>query len=307
MELQFGFQRPDAYRRGFVSIGNFDGVHRGHQAMARQLASHAHREGCPAVILTFDPPPAAILTPDRIPPRLTTVRQKAELLGDCGVDCVIVYPTDRDLLRLTSREFFSLIVRDELEARGLVEGPNFRFGHRRAGDVEVLREYCQETGISLDVIAPAVSATGEVVSSTDVRKAVSEGRVRDAAALLGRPHVLEGRVIEGSRRGRTIGFPTANLDGIEVLLPPNGVYAGRANVENASRQAAIHIGPNPTFGEDSQKVEVHLLDFSGDLYASQLRLELIDRIRGVERFENVEALKRQLTADLQKVREITGR
>src|SRR5688572_95655 len=169
MDLQFGFERPDAYRGGVVSIGNFDGVHQGHQVMARTVALRARELGVPAVVMTFDPHPTVLLAPDRIPPQLTTIQKRAALLEECGIDCVIAYQTDRNLLQLEPDEFFQLIVRDELEAQALIEGPNFHFGHRRAGTIETLRSLCSAHNVRLQILEPVADETGWMVSSTDIR------------------------------------------------------------------------------------------------------------------------------------------
>jgi riboflavin kinase / FMN adenylyltransferase len=307
MDLQFGFERPDAYRRGVVSIGNFDGVHRGHQVMARTVALRARELGGPAVVLTFDPHPTVLLAPDRTPPQLTTIRQRARLLEECGIDCVIAYPTDRNLLQLEADEFFQLIVRDELEALGIIEGPNFHFGHRRAGTIETLRALCSAHNVRLQILEPVADETGWMVSSTDVRKAIAEGRMAAAAELLGRPYSVAGVVVKGAQRGRQMGFPTANLGNIQTMLPPDGVYAGMATVAEGQRAAAIHIGPNVTFGEQARKVEVHLLDHTGDLYGQGLEVTLVERVRGTQKFDGIEALVRQMEQDIIQVRAIISR
>lgn len=306
MDLQTGFERPDAYRGGVVSIGNFDGVHRGHQIMARTVALRARELGVPAVIMTFDPHPTVLLAPDRTPPQLTSIHQRAALLDECGIDCVIAYPTDRNLLQLEPDEFFQLIIRDELEARAIIEGPNFHFGHRRAGTIDTLRTLCSAHNVRLQVLDPVADDTGWMVSSTDIRKSIANGRMQEATELLGRPYSIRGVVSSGAQRGRHLGFPTANLGNLVVMLPPDGVYAGNAVFEDGRRAAAIHIGPNLTFGEDAKKVEVHLLDFSGDLYGQELEVTLIERIRGTQKFDGVEGLLRQMEADVTRVREICG-
>jgi riboflavin kinase / FMN adenylyltransferase len=306
MDLQTGFERPDAYRGGIVSIGNFDGVHRGHQVMARTVALRARELGVPAVVMTFDPHPTVLLAPDRIPPQLTTIQKRAALLEECGIDCVIAYPTDRNLLQLEPEEFFQLIVRDELEARALIEGPNFHFGHRRAGTIDTLRSLCSGHNVRLQILEPVADETGWMVSSTDIRKAIADGRMDVAAELLGRPYSVSGLVGSGAQRGRQLGFPTANIENITIMLPPDGVYAGKVELEDGARIAATHIGPNVTFGELVKKVEVHLLDFAGDLYGQTLEVTLTERIRGTQKFDGVEALKRQMEADIARVREIVS-
>lgn len=274
--------------------------------MARTVAMRARELGVPAVIMTFDPHPTVLLAPDRTPPQLTTIRQRAALLDANGIDCVIAYPTDRNLLQLEPDEFFQLIIRDELEARGIIEGPNFHFGHRRAGTIETLRSLCSNSQVRLQVLEPVADETGWMVSSTDIRKAIAAGRMGEAAELLGRPYSISGVVGTGAQRGRQLGFPTANLDNITVMLPPDGVYAGTVELAEGLRAAAVHIGPNVTFGEQAKKVEAHLLDFKGDLYGQELEVALVERVRGTQKFDGVEALKAQMDVDVARVREIMG-
>src|SRR5579863_7407368 len=216
-------------RNGFVSIGNFDGVHRGHQSMIAALIRNARQHDAPAVVFTFDPHPIALLRPGQSPPPLSTTERKIEILSQCGVDGVIVYPTDQELLQLTPQEFFDRIVLGRLQARGLVEGPNFFFGRNRAGNVETLRGFCGAAGIELEIVAPVV-VDDHLVSSSEIRRLICEGRVREAGALLGAIYRVSGTVVRGAERGRTIGFSTANLEGIRTVLPRDGVYAGRALV-----------------------------------------------------------------------------
>lgn len=288
-------------RGGFVAIGNFDGVHRGHRRMAETLVQRARAGDVAAVVLTFDPHPIELLRPGQVPPRLSTLNRKTELLTAIGVDFVVAYPTDRELLSLTPAEFFEQFIRARLDARGLVEGPNFFFGKDRAGNIETLRTMCDAAGLSLDVVQP-VTHHEELVSSSVIRRAVAEGDVRAAADLLGHAYQISGIVGTGDGRGRTLGFPTANLTEVPTLLPGDGVYATHAIVGGAAHKAAVNIGPNPTFGGDAQKVEAHLLDHTGDLYAQPLALVFKERIRDVQTFAGVDELKRQLQADIEQVR-----
>jgi riboflavin kinase/FMN adenylyltransferase len=304
IDVQYGFERPDRYRGGFVSIGNFDGVHRGHEQIGITLAERAHRHGAKAVVLTFDPPPAAILSPDRLPPRILTLEERARRLGKLGIECMIVFPTTPEFLKRSAEDFFRAILCDELQARGVVEGPDFRFGHRRAGDLELLRRLCSEQQMSLDVVNPLLDAQGRVISSTRLREALRDGRMRDANEMLSTPYQITGLVGRGAQRGRTLGFPTANLQQIPELLPADGVYAGVCPLPAKTHAAAVHIGPNATFGEDAKKVEMHLLDFSGDLYGQPLMVELLDRVRGTKKFESADALRAQLIEDVRRVSEI---
>lgn len=301
MKLLRGFEDPDLYQGGFVSIGNFDGVHRGHQQIMATLVRQARAQDVPAVALTFDPHPITLLRPADVPPSLSSLDRKVELLARCGVDCVIAYPTDHALLNLSPDEFFDRIVRTELRAKGLVEGPNFFFGHDRAGDVKTLRVQCEAAGLTLDVVEP-LAIEGRLVSSSIVRSLVAEGRLGEAVELLGHPYRIRGRVSRGAGRGATLGFPTANLAGMETLIPEEGAYAGVAQCGQQRRPAAIHIGPNPTFREMRSKIEVHLIDYSGDLYGQSLDVDILKRLRGVTAFEDVGDLQNQLEQDVKAVR-----
>jgi riboflavin kinase/FMN adenylyltransferase len=292
-------------RGGSVAIGNFDGVHRGHRAMLDVLTADARRDGHAAVVVTFEPHPLAILRPEVAPVSLTTPVQRVELLRAAGADDVIVLPTTRELLRLTATEFFERIILQELHAKRLVEGPNFFFGRDRAGNITVLRQLCQAHGIALDVIAP-VTIDGQWVSSSVIRSLLVDGDVDDAVALLGHPYRLTGRVVTGVQRGRQLGFPTANLEGFATVVPGLGVYAGRCAVDGQTYAAAIHLGPNPTFAEERTKVEVHLLDFAGDLYGRVLDVDFLARVRPVQKFASVDALRAQLERDVASVRKLAA-
>ena len=305
MHIQRGFETPDLYRDGWVTIGNFDGVHRGHQAMLATLVARAREMKTRAVVLTFDPHPIALLRPQQTPPALSLLDHKLELFEQHGVDTVIVYPTDHALLKLSPDEFFQTIVLDRLNAVGMVEGPNFFFGRGRAGNVETLRSLCEGSGRRFEVVA-ALSVRDRMVSSSEVRALIAAGEIAQAVEMLGHPYRLRGVVGSGAARGRTIGFPTANLDGISTLLPPDGVYAGRCIVGDKTHLAAINLGPNPTFGESARKFEAHLLDFAGDLYGQTLDVDLIARVRNTVRFESREALMQQLKADLIAVRTLAN-
>jgi riboflavin kinase/FMN adenylyltransferase len=305
MKLLAGFEGCSEYRGGMLSIGNFDGVHRGHQQMFASLVSHARELDVPAIVLTFDPHPIEILRPGEVPPRLTTNERKIELIEQCGVDVLITYPTDLRLLNLSPQDFFEAVVLGELDARGLVEGPNFFFGRNRAGDVKVLHQLCQQFGRLLDVVPPVFVGT-QMVSSSTVRALIVEGDVTQANDLLGHRYGLRGLVTKGAVRGRTLGFPTANVTHVATVLPRDGVYAGVAYHAGESWPAAINLGPNPTFGERRRKLETHLLGFTGDLYDQMLDIEFVSRLRDTQTFPNVDALKAQLAGDIRHVRQIVS-
>lgn len=296
---------PDRFRRGAVAIGNFDGVHQGHARIVARLLALAERLPGPALVFTFDPQPAAILRPQAVPPPLTWLDRKVQLLAELGVEGVIAYPTDRAFLELGAREFFDQIVRQKLDAHALVEGPNFFFGHNRSGNIETLGTFCREAGITLEVATP-LEIDGQIVSSSRIRRLVAEGRVAEARQLLTQPYRICGRVVHGAGRGATLGFPTANLQEIHTLLPAEGIYAGLGWVAGRPWPAAISLGPNPTFDEGRLKVEVHLLDFRGDLYEQTIEVDFLARLRDIVRYRSVEELLQQMQHDLEATRKVAA-
>jgi len=296
---------PSPLRHGAVTVGNFDGVHRGHARIIERLLTEATELGGPAVVLTFDPHPVRILRPDHAPPPLTWTDRKAELLAELGIDAVIAYPTDVAFLRLGPREFFDRIVRGALAARALVEGPSFFFGRDRAGDIRLMRELCAEAGVALEVVEP-VTIDGQIVSSSRVRALVAEGRMEEVSRLLTRPYRIRGRVVRGAGRGAKLGFPTANLGDVATLLPGEGIYAGRALADGAWRPGAISLGPNPTFDEGGLKVEVHLLDYRGLLYDRWIEVDFLARLRNIKKFASVGELLAQMARDVAATRAVAA-
>lgn len=288
-------------RKTALSIGNFDGIHAGHRRLVAELVEQSHRLDIPAVVVTFDPHPIEVLVPGQTVPRLTTIERKAELLGWCGVDYLVVLRADQDLLRLDYREFFRRYVVEAYQAHAVVEGPNFFFGRNREGNTDRLRELCREHGIALTIVEISQSSRG-ITSSTAIRQLIEAGNLLEANQLLVEPYQIAGRVIPGAARGREIGFPTANLGGIEVLLPGEGVYAGWTAHDGQAVPSAIHIGPNPTFGDDQRKVEVHLIDRKVDLYEDYLQVELVSRIRGIARFSSQDELVAQIQQDIRDIK-----
>jgi riboflavin kinase/FMN adenylyltransferase len=293
-----------ACRGGVVTIGNFDGVHRGHAALLAELRERARTIGGPGVALTFEPHPLQILQPKQFMPVLTTVSDRAAYMQACGADEVIILQVNRDLLQLRATEFFERIIRQNLNARAVVEGFNFGFGRGREGNVEILMALCRQHGMAVDIVPPLL-VDGVPVSSSRVRNSLTRGMVRDAAALLGRTYRLRGVVGTGQKRGRTIGFPTANLESIETVIPGDGVYAARALVGEQVWASAANIGPNPTFGEHVRKVEVHLIDYEGDLYGKPVAVDFIDRIRDTRPFSSAAELTQQLKSDIETARRIS--
>jgi riboflavin kinase/FMN adenylyltransferase len=313
-DAYLGFDHSPNALGGAIAIGNFDGVHRGHCNIIDSLRQVAKKVDGPASIVTFDPPPARLLRPESTPKPLTTVAWKKELLAKAGADHVIVIPTTTELLQLTAIEFFERVVRGELQAKGIVEGENFRFGKGREGDIQLLASLCERHAMELK-IATTAQCDGQWVSSTRIRQWIESGQMADANRYLLRPYRIAGKVVSGAQRGRTLGFPTANLDSIPVLVPSIGVYAARVkgvitSDGNPMKSApigthvALNIGSNPTFGENALKVEAHLLGFRGDLYDAILELEILDRVRDVRKFESKESLLAQLANDLTMVASI---
>ncbi len=288
---------PPIARGGAVTIGNFDGVHQGHARIVSRLLARAAEFGGPAVVFTFDPHPARLLRPEACPPPLTWTDRKAELLADLGIDWVVAYPTDMGLLTLSPREFFHRVVVDALGARAVVEGPNFFFGKDRAGDVEALARFADEAKITLEVVKP-LEVDGAVISSSRVRELVALGRVGEARQWLTSPYRIRGLVTHGAGRGTDLGFPTANLEGIDTLLPANGVYAGVAWVGGRATPAALNLGPNPTFDDMATKVEVHLIGTDTTLYGQILEVDFLDRLRDIRTFDSADELKKQLNNDV---------
>lgn len=294
---------PESLRGGAMTIGNFDGVHRGHSAIITQLKRFASQLNAAAIVFTFDPHPVRLLRPDQTPPPLTWTRRKADLLAQLGVDAVVAYPTDQALLNLSPREFFQQIICDQVGARAMVEGPNFFFGKDRAGNVDTLQQLCDEQEMKLKIVTP-LEDQGKYISSSRIRQSIAAGDVETAREYLTQPYRIRGMVTHGAARGGTIGFPTANLDAIDTLVPAHGVYAGRALIDSRWHWAAINIGPNPTFGEHVNKVEAHILDFDGTLYGRPLEVDFVARLRDIRQFDSASELVQQLKADVDQTRKI---
>jgi len=294
---------PGDCRCGAVSIGNFDGVHRGHAALVAELRRQADALGGPAVALTFDPHPIELLRPTQAPPRLTTTEDRSRLLQKLGADRVLVLRATHELLSLRAADFFAEMVQKRLQARALVEGTNFGFGRGREGDVTTLAGLCDSAGVQLTVVPP-VLREGIEVSSSRIRAALTSGNVGEAATFLGRPYRLHGRVGSGQRRGQKLGFPTANLEKVQTLVPGDGVYAVRVPHKGTTWPGAANLGPNPTFGENSRKVEIHLIDFQGDLYGEPLTVDFIQRLRDTSPFKDIRELVEQLRRDIEQARRI---
>lgn len=295
-----------------LTIGFFDGVHLGHQLVVGEVRRLAAELGARSAVVTFDPHPASVVRPASAPLLLTDVEQRLELLAQTGVDYTVVVPFDEARSKESAEDFVLDVLVGCLGARAVVVGADFHFGHQRSGNVDLLRRMGAEHGFEVDGIQLAASAsTVRPVSSTAIRDALAAGDLDAANRMLGRPHEVRGIVVEGDRRGRELGYPTANVAvPAEMRLPADGIYAGWHLRPDGSRHAAaISLGRRPTFYDDQPHslLETYLLDFSGDLYGEAARVQFVARLRGEERFDSVEALVRQIDADVARTREVLGR
>ncbi len=289
----------------------FDGVHRGHQGLIARAVELAQQRSVPSVVVTFDPHPSEVVRPGSHPAQLTTLRRKAELVEELGVDVFCVLPFTPELSRVPADEFVHEILVDRLHAAAVVVGENFRFGHRAQGDVELLSQLGHRFGFVAEGAKLLTSATnGEITfSSTYIRACVDAGDVVAAEAALGRPHRLEGIVVRGDGRGRELGFPTANLSTPRyTAIPADGVYACRFTLLGGHGQrslnAAVSVGTNPTFSGRERRVEAFVLDVAEDFYGQRVGLDFVARLRDMERFDTVEGLLEQMHADVAKAREV---
>ena len=292
---------PPERRPSAVALGVFDGVHLGHRAILGAAVAHARASGAPALACTFDPNPLEVLQPDRAPLPITTLDERLELIAACGVDGTIVLTFTRELAAVEPEAFVKDVLVERLAARQVVVGFNHRFGRGARGDAALLRELGARMGFAVDVIAP-LAVDGVPVSSTSIRTALGRGDVEAAARMLGRPYTLPGTVVAGAGRGRTLGFPTANVAPVRPVLVAPGVYACTFEVSGQPRRAVVNVGVRPTFGEATLAVEAYLLDFSGDLYGQTVRLTFVSRVREERRFPSVDALRAQIADDVETAR-----
>jgi riboflavin kinase/FMN adenylyltransferase len=292
---------PPAQAGRAVAIGTFDGVHRGHRRVIEDALHRGRSNDAPVAVVTFDPHPLQVLRPEDPPRLLTSTEVKADLIGELGVDELVVVPFTPEFSRLEADEFCGEVLVGMLGASRVSVGENFRFGHGASGDAELLRSHA---GFETNVV-PLLEAGGTPVSSTRIRELVECGAIAEANELLGHPFLLDGAVVEGDARGRELGVPTANLaPDTAVVLPGAGIYAGLAR----DHPAAISIGVRPTFESEGELlVEVHLLDFEGDLYGERLRIAFLERLRDEERFDSAEELVEQMRRDVERVRQVAGR
>ena len=293
---------PDALRGGIVALGNFDGFHLGHQAVVGHAVERARAEGRPVLVATFDPHPVRYFKPDAPPFRLTTLDQRERLFEQAGADAMLVFRFDKELAALTALEFVADRLLDKLGVGGVVTGNDFTFGKGRAGSVEVLADLGAKNGFSVATVPP-VALDGEPVSSSRVRELLVAGDPRGAARLLSRPFAIEGVVQHGDKVGRTIGYPTANLDMGTYLRPAYGIYAVRGRVRDGTvLNGAANLGVRPSFDPPRELLEPYFFDFTGDLYNQTVEVSLVDYLRPEAKFDDLEALKHQMAADCDRAR-----
>ena len=289
-----------------LTIGVFDGVHRGHLHLLGHLVARAHEKGCPAGVVTFRTHPEKVLGRRHTIPWITTLQERSRLLKKAGVDVVVPITFTRDVANLSAREFV-LLLQKHLNMSGLVLGPDFALGRHRLGDPDHLRSIGEELDFRVEVVRPA-RLQGEVISSSAIRKLLAEGDIYKVGEMLGRSFSMEGRVVEGDRRGRTLGFPTANISmQPEQAMPKDGIYATLAHLGQRTLPSVTNIGVRPTFGGLNRLVETYIFDFDGDLYGKRLSIDLVARLRDEMRFRSAEELKKQMAKDVAEARYVLRR
>jgi len=296
-----------ADRGAVLAIGNFDGLHLGHQTVLAEARARARAAGARFAVLTFEPHPRSVFQPGTAPFRLTPFRDKARLMAALGVELLVAHRFDMGFAQKSAEDFVRELLVEGLGVRHVVVGYDFVFGNKRRGTVALLRDQGAAHGFSVNVVDPVANPSGAVYASTSIREHLAAGRPREAAALLGRPWEISGHVRMGDRLGRTIGFPTANLGLADSLRPAPGVYAVSVAVGERWHDGAANLGWRPTVGGKDLRLEAHLLDFSGDLYGKRLRVAFIERLRPETRFDGLDALKAQIAIDCARAREVLAR
>ena len=285
-----------------ATIGNFDGVHIGHKKILTAIKKEAKQQGLSSCVITFHPHPQKVLQNIDIP-LLVPIRERLKLLEEQGIDVVACYTFTKDIAKISAQDFVTDILVGKLNLKHLIVGPDFSFGRRREGNLSLLNKMGSEYGFDTEVVETAL-LDGEIVSSTSIRNLVREGNLIKAGKFLGYNFYIEGQVKEGERRGRQIGFPTANLETDWDILPKVGVYATLANVDGTKYQSITNIGFRPTFGHSELLIETHIFDFNQDIYKKKIKVEFVDRVRDEQKFNGPEALVEQIKKDVEKVKEI---
>ena len=298
--------RPSWLVHPVLALGNFDGLHRGHLKIIERVKRGAAEHGGTPMAMTFDPHPPRVVRPDKAPPLLMTSAQRLEALARAGIQCTAVVRFTHEVSQWDPETFVRRVLTDWLRVSKVWVGANFLFGHERSGNFSLLRTLGQRYGFRAEKIDP-VRYKDFVVSSTRIRRLVGEGRVDEAGALMGHPYYIDGTVVRGRGRGREIGFPTANMETANELLPPHGVYATTLAIDGIVRAALTNIGVRPTFGEQTVTIETYVLGYSDDLYDRSVRLSFVQRLRDERAFPDVDALKAQLEADRRRAERLFSR
>ena len=296
---------PEALQGGAISIGKFDGMHLGHSLIVHRLKSYAHQQQIPAILVTFDPLPAVLLQPDAPLKSICTLERKIELIRNFHIDAVVVIPTTQELLQQSAETFFYETIQDRFRAKVVVAGRDFSFGRDRIGTPDVIRLYGQWTGIDVDIVDP-LQIGEERVSSSGIRRLIQCGQIERVNELMPMPYRMTGTVIAGEQRGRTLGFPTANLGDVQTIVPKQGIYATVTWIDGKRYGSTTHIGTNPTFDVAWSKIEVFVHDYSGDLYGTTLEVDFLAFLREPVRFDSAEALIRQMHEDVLRSKRISG-
>ncbi len=294
------------FRAPVLALGNFDGVHRGHQAILERLVAEARRLGGEAVVMTFAPHPEAVLRPGSKLRLLSGTRDKIERIAAAGIDVLLLQRFNRRFAAISAEDFFRSYLVGRIGVAKIVAGYRVGFGHARRGDARMLERLGREAGVEVAIVGP-IEVEGYQVSSSAIRRFVERGEMELAAKLLGRPHSLSGRVVRGEGRGATLGFPTANVGGTRGLMPPAGVYAVRVEVSGKEYNGIANLGTKPTFGGERPGLEAHIFDFEGDLYGRRIRVSFISYLRQEAAFPSPQALARQIAADAARARSLLGR
>jgi riboflavin kinase / FMN adenylyltransferase len=290
---------PPSVRETVVTVGTFDGVHRGHRDVVERLVARSAQLGVASLLVTFDPHPMQVVNPLAAPLLLTMMEEKLEVLAETGLEYLAVVPFDAALAGYSAEQFVELVLRRCFRMRELLIGYDHGFGRQRAGNVEVLEELGKKSGFRVEIVAPIAARDGRSISSTSIRRAVAGGDLERAGESLGRPYSVSGKVLPGESRGHSIGFPTLNLGAPpkRKLLPPEGVYAIRAHTPRGQFGGMMNLGPRPTFGDSATSIEAHLFDASERLYGDHVRLDFVARLRETRKFPSAGALREQLRKD----------
>lgn len=307
MQIYYDLEAPsESFQESIVTVGVFDGLHIGHQAVLQQVLSQAETFNLASFVLTFDPPPLAFLAPERCPPALTTLAKKIEILEQLGVDAVVFARFDAYLQQMSPNTFVQQVLLQRLQARQVIVGYDWQFGKGRSGNAEALKELGDKYRFDVMIVGP-VQFHGKPVHSTRVREAIANSNLDLASELLGRRYSITGEVVKGEGRGRQIGFPTANIDAGNQMVPPSGVYAVQVKLEGCMFAGVLNMGTRPTFNGEKFQIETHLFDFEKIIYGKKIEISFIEKIRAERRFPNPEMLVNQIRQDVTMAKAILKR